>query len=102
VDELKGFYLINGIGSGFIVILGDLQAVQHTPISPDGANLNRITRGKERGPPIVNKPFINNDKSFNIIEFLAIRVSMQGNEVLLVPGESREVGVQYSNPPHLQ
>lgn len=94
-------YLINGIQSGFMVIFGDLQAIQNTSIGVNRGDFDRITRGKERGSPIVNKSFIYNNKTFNIVELFRRRLSMQRDKKLLVLSKSWEIGIQNSDPPHL-
>lgn len=81
-------YLINGIQSGFMVIFGDLQAIQNTSIGVNRGDFDRITRGKERGSPIVNKSFIYNNKTFNIVELFRRRPSMQRDKKLLVLSKS--------------
>ena len=83
-----GIYLINGISSRFMVVLGDFQAIQDASISSKGRNFDRVSRGKEGRPPIVDEPFVYNNETFDIVEFLASWLCMLGNEIFLVPGKS--------------
>ena len=84
-----------------MVVLGDLQAVEDAAGSSERREFERVARGEERGSPVVDKALIDYNKAFNIVEFLIRWLSMQGNEIFLVLGKCRKMGVQYSDPPHL-
>ena len=72
-------YLIDYIGGRVEVILGDLQAVEDSAIvvGAKGGDLDGVSRGEEGGPPIIDEAFINYDKPFYIVKFLAGGFIMQ-------------------------
>jgi hypothetical protein len=62
------------------------------------AELHRVLRREEGGPPVVDEALGGDDESLHVVEPAAA----QGDEALLVRRELGEVGVERPDPPNLQ
>lgn len=62
------FYLIDGVGLGLVVVLGDLKAIQNGAVRANGRNFNGVMRREERGSPVVDETFVHDHKPFHVIK----------------------------------
>lgn len=85
-------YLINRLWVGMIVIvLGDFQTIEDVATISNGGDFNRVTRGEEGRPPVVDETFVHDYKTFDIVKFLGAWLTMEGDEIFLIMGKHREV-----------
>jgi hypothetical protein len=90
--------LLDRPGGGVVVVLGDLEAVEDAGVVLERAELHRVLRREEGGPPVVDEALGGDDESLHVVEPAAA----QGDEALLVRRELGEVGVERPDPPNLQ
>ena len=93
--------LINGGCGGVVVVLGDLEAVEHAGVLLERAELHGVLRREEGGPPVVDEALGGDHEAFHVVEPAAAAVVGRGDEPLLVRGELGEVGVERPDPANL-
>lgn len=65
------------------------------------AELHRVLRREEGGPPVVDEALGGDDEALHVVE-PASAAAAEGDEALLVRRELAEVGVERPDPPNLQ
>ena len=98
--KAAGADLVDGLGVVFVVVLGDLEAVEHAGVVLERAELHRVLRREEGGAPVVDEALGGDDEALHVVEPAAD--GAEGDEALLVRRELGEVGVERPDPPNLQ
>jgi len=95
-----GADLVDGRGVVVVVVLCDLEAVEHAGVVLERAELHRVLRREEGGAPVVDEALGGDDEALHVVEPAA--AGAEGDEALLVRRELGEVGVERPDPPNLQ